>query len=141
MSSHTKIISSTPTITGAIALFTSIIYTSPILTFICLGLLFWGIILAYVRTEEYVKKALLDATVASQVATLNEIIQDMECEGNALYLPPKYFTDPEVNKVYIPKQRGAILPIPEQTHKQDPKFLIEVVEEPQGLILTPAGAP
>ena len=79
-----KIVYSTLIAAGAVVLTLSIIYTSSILALIGLGLVFWGIIFAYIRTEEYVKKALLDATVPPQIATLNEIIQELECEGNAI---------------------------------------------------------
>src|SRR3972149_178150 len=135
-----KIASSTLIATGAVALVISITYASSILAFIGLGLLFWGIIFTYIRTEEYVKKALLDATVSSQIATLNEIIQAMECEGTATYLPPKYFKNPEANKVYIPKPKGVTLPKPEQIQDQDPQFFIDLIENPPAVLLTPPGA-
>lgn len=140
MSAHAKLIYSTLIATGAVALATSIIYDSSILAFIGLGLLFWGIIFTYTRTEEYIKKALLDATVYSQLATLNEIIQELECKGNAIYLPPKYLRDPEAYKAYIPKQKEAELPTPEQTQTQEPQFFIDFIENPPAVLLTPPGA-
>jgi hypothetical protein len=135
-----KLTYSTLITTGAIALYISIIYTSSILAFIGLGLVFWGIVFAYIRTEEYVKKTLLDATISPQLATLNEIIQELECKGNAIYLPPKYFTDPEACKAYIPKQKGAKLPTPEETQELDPQFSISFIENPEAVLLTPPGA-
>jgi len=135
-----KIVYSTLIATGAVALATSIIYASSILAFIGLGLLFWGITFTFIRTEEYVKKALLDVTVSPQMAIINEIIQEMECEGNAIYLPPKYLSDPEAYKAYIPKQKEAELPTPEQTQKQDPQFFIAFIENPPAALLTPPGA-
>jgi hypothetical protein len=126
--------------TGAIALALSIIYASSILAFIGLGLLFWGIIFAYVRTGEYVKQALLDATASSQKATLNEIIQELQCKGNAIYLPPKYLSGLEANKVYIAKLKGTKLPTPEETQEQDPQFSISFIENPEAVLLTPPGA-
>ena len=139
MSAHTKLICSTLIATGAVALALSIIYISPILAFIGLGLLFWGITFTYIRTEEYVKKALLDATVSYQMATLNEIIQELECKGNTIYLPPKYLSDPEAHKAYIPKQKETGLPAPEQIQKQEPQFFIDFIEN-QAVLLTPPGA-
>lgn len=139
MSAHTKLIYSTLIATGAVALATSIIYTSSILAFIGLGLLFWGIVFAYIRTEEYVKKALLDATVPLQSATLNEIVQGMECEGKAVYLPPKYLSDPQANKAYIPKQKGAKLPKPEETQELGSQFSVSFLENPAAVLATPPG--
>jgi hypothetical protein len=131
---------STLIVTGAVALATSVIYTSLILALIGLGLVFWGIIFAYIRTEEYVKKALLDATIPLQLVTLNEIVQLMECEGNAIYLPPKYLSDPQANKAYIPKQKGAKLPTPNETQELDPRLSISFIENPAAVLLTPPGA-
>jgi hypothetical protein len=132
-----KITYSTLITTGAIALFTSILYASSILAFIGLGLLFWGIILTYVRTEEYTKKILLDTTTSSQQATLNHIMQELRYEGDAVYLPPKYFRNPETNKAYIPEQKNTRLPRPEQIQEHEQEFLIE---KPDGVLFTPPGA-
>jgi hypothetical protein len=126
--------------TGAIALTLSIIYASSILAFIGLGLVLWGVIFAYVRTEEYVKKVLLDATVPPQLVTLNEIVQLMGCEGNAIYLPPKYLSEPQASKAYIPKRKGAELPTPNETQELDPRFSITFIENPEAVLLTPPGA-
>ena len=132
-----KLTYSTLITTGAIALFTSIIYTSSILAFIGLGLLFWGIIFTYIRTEEYAKKILLDTTASSQQATLNHIIQELQYEGDAIYLPPKYFRNPETHKAYIPEQKNTQLPRPEQIQEHEQDFLIE---KPPGVLFTPPGA-
>lgn len=127
---------------GAAALTTSIIYsqvldTSQILAFIGLGLVFWGIILTYIHTEEYIKENLLDATTMSSLETINQIIQQMEYVGKAIHLPPKYFKEPETIKAYIPKQNELKLPTPEQIQKQENKLFIE---NPQCLLLSPPGA-
>jgi hypothetical protein len=122
---------------GAIALTVSIIYVSSILAFVGLGLVFWGIIVTYIQTEEYVKETLLQATVLSSLATLDQMTQEMNCTGKAVYLPPKYFTDPEASKVYVPKQKDGKLPTPEQIQNQETRFLIE---NPQGILVTPPGA-
>jgi len=122
---------------GAIALFESIHLTSSIFAFLGLGLLFWGILFLYIRTEEYTKKALLDALAYSQTAILNQIIEDMGYKGNAVYLPPKYFINPENIKVYIPKQNETLLPTPEQIQKQEKQAFIT---NPTGLLITPIGA-
>jgi hypothetical protein len=123
--------------TGAIAIFTSVIYSWSILAFIGLGLLFWGITFTYVRTEEYARKILLDTTASSQQATLNQIISELQYEGDVIYLPPKYFSDPETNKAYIPEQKNTPLPRPEQIQRQEQDF---VIEKPPGVLFTPPGA-
>jgi len=122
---------------GAVGLIASIFYTSQILAFIGLGLVFWGVIILYIQTEEYVKRSLLDTTTLPSLETLNKILQELDYKGKAVYLPPKYLSDPEANKAYIPKQKEGKLPVPEQTQKQETKLFLE---NPNGLLLTPPGA-
>ena len=122
---------------GAAAIIASIFYTSQILAFIGLGLTFWGVILIYIQTEEYIKEKLLDATALPPLKTLNQILKELDYKGKAVYLPPKYLTTPEENKAYIPKQEEEKLPTPEQTQKQETKIFLE---NPNGILLTPPGA-
>ena len=122
---------------GAIALFISVIYTSSILAFIGLGLLFFGITFTFVRSDEYVKKILLDTTVSSQQATLKHIIQELQYEGYIVYLPPKYFRNSEIHKAYVSERKNGPLPRLEQTRKNEQDFLIE---KPPGVLFTPPGA-
>jgi len=132
-----RLLSSILIILGAIALFISVVYTSSILALIGLGLLFFGITFTFVRSDEYVKKILLKTTVSSQQATLKHIIKELQYEGNIVYLPPKYFRDPEIHKAYISEQKGGQLPRLEQIQKNEQEFLIE---KPPGVLFTPPGA-
>lgn len=120
---------------GATALIIATIYGSQILAFIGLGLTFWGIILTYIQTEEYVKKALLDAAALPSLATLNQLIEELGYSGKAIYLPPKYLTDSESNKAYIPKNMEEKLPTPEQIQAKEKQLF----HENSGLLLTPPG--
>jgi hypothetical protein len=132
-----KLISSILVTTGTAALILSINYTSSILAFIGLGLVFWGITFIYIRPEEHTEKALLDATASPLLATLDQIMQEANYKGKAVYLPPKYFLNPEANKAYIPKKKDTKLPTPEQIQTQETQLIIE---NPQGILLTPPGA-
>ena len=121
---------------GTILLITSIGYNSSILAFIGLGLVFWGAILLYVRPKEYARKALLEAVLSPSLATLNQMIQDLAYKGDATYLPPKYFADPETSKIYVSKQESATLPGPEQIQNYENQPLARTS---QGLLITPPG--
>jgi len=123
-------------IVGSVALLTSIVYVSSILTFIGLGLVFWGALLLYIQPEQYTKKAILDATVIPPIATLNQIIQELDYKGKAIYLPPKYLKDPEASKIYISKHKDGKLPKPELTLKHENQLFFQ---NPQGILLTPPG--
>jgi len=122
---------------GAISLVASILSVSQILAFIGLGLIFWGAILTYIQTGEYIKENLLGATVLPSLSLLNQMIEELDYQGKAIYLPPKYLKDPEASKAYIPKQKDGKLPTPEQIQEREAKLFIE---NPTGLLLTPAGA-
>ena len=121
---------------GVTAILTSIAYTSSILAFIGLGLVFWGAILLYIKPEEYTKKVLLEAALSPSLTTLNEMIQEFAYKGDATYLPPKYFTHPGTTKIYVPKRKDASLPTPEETQKYENQ---PVARTTQGLLLTPPG--
>lgn len=122
---------------GAAILLISIIYNSSILAFIGLGLVFWGVLLLYIQPEEYTRKVLLDAAVKSSLKQLNQILQEVDCRGKAIYLPPKYFRNPETSKIYIPKEEDGKPPPPEHILQQENGIFIE---NSQGILLTPAGA-
>ena len=132
-----RLLSSILILLGAIALFISVVYTSSILALIGLGLLFFGVTFTFVRSEEYVKRILLKTTVSSQQATLKHIIKELQYEGHIVYLPPKYFRDPEIHKAYISEQKDGPLPTLEQTQNNEQDFLIE---KPPGVLFTPPGA-
>ena len=120
---------------GAIALITSIIYSSSILAFIGLGLVFWGIIIKYITTEQYVKKTLLDTTTLSSLKIIDEMLKELNYNSKAVYLPPKYLREIESNKVYIPKHKDTKLPTPEQILQEDKIF----IRNPEAIVLTPPG--
>lgn len=122
---------------GVLSLITSIIYNSQILAFIGLGLTFWGIILIYIKSEDYIKLSLLNATCLPTLETLNHIIDALGYTEKAVYLPPKYLKDPEDNKAYVPKNKGSSLPAPEQIQQAEYKVFIE---NPEGILLTPPGS-
>ena len=66
---------------GALALLFAIIWSLSVLALVGLGLVFWGIILAYVQTDEYTKKILLDETLTYQQLLLQQIINEQDRKG------------------------------------------------------------
>jgi hypothetical protein len=120
---------------GAIALITSIIFSSSIFAVIGLGLVFWGIIIKYITTEQYVKKTLLDTTTLSSLKIIDEMLKELNYNSKAVYLPPKYLREIESNKIYIPKHENIKLPTPEQILQEDKIF----IRNPEAIVLTPPG--
>lgn len=124
-------------IIGAAALIVSVIYASTILAFIGLGLTFWGAILLYIRDQEYTLRTLLDASSLPSLTIISQVIQELNYKGNAVYLPPKYFENPEITRIYISKQETTPLPKPEQIQKNRGRLLVRTPEGVLGVLLTP----
>lgn len=121
---------------GLIALAFSIIYASSILAFIGLGLTFWGALTLYIASEKYVKQTLLDHTITPSLTNLNQILTELKYQGKPVYLPPKYFKNPEITKVYIPKNKNTPLPTPETIQQQEHKTFLR---NPEAALITPPG--
>ena len=122
---------------GAAGLIAAIVYSSSIPALISLGLVFWGIIVSYIQSDEYVKKTILNSTSITLLTTLDETLRTLDCKGKAIYLPPRYLNDPESTKVYVPKLETGTLPSPDTTQKLE---MQPTQEGPQGFLITPAGA-
>jgi hypothetical protein len=129
-----KILSAAILLIGAITLFLSIYATSSLLAFTGLGLVFWGAILTYVRTDEYVKKALL--TASSPYPLINQAIRELGFKGAVIYLPPKYFKDPRRTKIFVARQEGIVFPKPEEVQEHEGLALSEIQG---GIIMDPLG--
>lgn len=121
---------------GTAALLNSIFYDMSILAFVGLGLLFWGMLFVYVHLEEYPKKTLIYAAVYPSTSTIDRLINEMEFKGTPVYLPPKYFTNPETTKAYIPKQIGTNIPSPTMIQEQESQT---ITHDPEGLLIAPPG--
>ena len=122
---------------GAASLLAAIVYSSSILALIGLGLVFWGIIVSYIQSDEYVKKTILNSTSITLLTALDETLRTLDCKGKAIYLPPRYLNDPESTKVYVPKLETGTLPSPDTTQKLE---IQPTQKSPQGILITPAGA-
>lgn len=122
---------------GTLLLALSILYGSSIPAFIGLGLIFWGTILLYIRSPKTKQAELTEIALTSPLSTVNQLIRELGFNGPALYLPPRYFRDPETSKVLISKQKSDRLPIPR--HVQDQENQPLTAESPS-LLLRPPGA-
>jgi hypothetical protein len=122
---------------GAAGLLVSIIYSSSIVAPIGLGLIFWGIIMFYIQSEEYVKKTVLNSTSTTLLTSLDEMLRSLDYKGKAIYLPPKYLNDAQSTKVYIPKLQNVALPSPDVTQELE---MQPTPKNAQGVLVTPPGS-
>lgn len=119
---------------GAMAIASSIFYTSSILAFIGLGLAFWGVLFLFIRPVRYVKSSLLDSTSFSSLVTVDRLIADLDCKGKGIYLPPRYLKGLKEGTVFISSKEDITVPTMEEVAKEK-VFL----KNPTGLCLTPSG--
>jgi len=120
---------------GAIAIASSVFYTSSILALIGLGLTFWGVLLLFVRPVRYVKSSLLDSTSFSSLVNMDRVIADLNYEGKGVYLPPRYLKGLKEGTVFISSSKKDItVPTLEEVNKEE-VFL----KNPAGILLTPSG--
>jgi phage FluMu protein Com len=129
-----EIIAYTMLVSGTVALVTSILYSSSTLAFSGLGLTFWGGLLLFIKPTKHVKASLLTPTVLSSLRTVNQIITEINFEGEPTYLPPKYLKTPKSSKVFISSKRTFTIPSAEEVAKGN--FLLA---NQQGILLIPPG--
>jgi len=132
----TKLTCGALTLTGATAIALSTYYNSSILAFIGLGLIFWGVILFYIRPEKYIMETLLDKTTLPSLSNLNQMIAELGFTSKGIYLPPRYFKNFETNKIYISAETHGELPSLEKTREDEDRIFIR---NPNGALITPPG--
>ena len=132
-----KVIPPTLSVLGIISLIYSVILSNSILALVGLGLIFWGIVFGYIRTEDYAKKTVMDLVISSQKSTINQILKQFSFSGKPIYLPPKYFKDSETSKAFIPKNQESPLPLINAVQEQENMLF---TNSPSGILLTTSGA-
>jgi hypothetical protein len=120
---------------GAIALVSSIAYSSSILAFIGIALTFWGVLFLFIKPARYVKASLLDSTTISSLTTIDHVISELNYKGKSIYLPPRYLKELKGGKVFIPSKKDIIIIPPIEEVAEEKVFL----KNPKGICLTPPG--
>jgi hypothetical protein len=129
-------------ISGVLSLVLSLTTESQILSFIGLGLTFWGALFIVITPRRFVEGSLLDATAISAYSTIDRMISDLKYKGKGYYTPP-YPKDvylPEHLKglkdmvVFISAENEADMPSIQELAES--KFLLQ---KPQGVLVTPPG--
>lgn len=95
---------------GVIALISSVVFTSSILTLLGLGLTFWGTLFLLVRPVTYVKSSLLDSTIMPSLTTLDRMLTQLNFQGNAVYLPPKSLKGSKEGTLFIAAKKKSAIP-------------------------------
>jgi len=114
---------------GAIALMTAVVYSTTVVAFIGLALIFWGALLLQIRPSGYLKADLLDPTALSPIMITDQLLSQLGYSGRGIYMRD----DKQETVVFVPAADGGELPSSSQLGKTT--FL----ESPKGVVLTPLG--
>jgi len=136
MRESSKVIGYTLLAFGMLSLILSIFYEHVIMAFIGLGLTFWGALLLFIRSEEYVKEKLLNSTMLPTLTDINQVFAELGYQGKGIYLPPKYFKNTGTSKVYITQNKNTDLLTPEEIQQHENKLFIK---NPEAALITPPG--
>jgi hypothetical protein len=115
---------------GGISLIMSIVFTSTVLAFIGLGLLFWGALLLFIRPRKYIRSDVMDSTALSSLATVDRVVRSLGYTQKGVYIP---LHNPEKTVAFISAQANSRLPATEQLEGQT------FVKDPDGIAMVPPG--
>ncbi|MGP8070528.1 MAG: hypothetical protein ACLP5V_11625 [Candidatus Bathyarchaeia archaeon] len=114
---------------GLVVLTASVLFASTILTFIGLGLAFWGMLAFFVQPQTYVKSDLMNATAQSSLKTIENMMMGMGYREKGVYIP----AGKEKVVVFVPFEPFSMLP--ESSVVEGETFL----KDPQGMLVVPPG--
>ncbi|MBN2604125.1 MAG: hypothetical protein JXA91_08345 [Candidatus Thermoplasmatota archaeon] len=121
---------------GVVFLLSSVLFSVTSLAFIGITLLFWAIIFLYIQPEKHIKKSLMDAVLAPQSLTINQLIRELGYKGKPIYLPSGYFKTINTNKLFLSKDDKTNLPPPGNSLNLENEILLT---NSKSLLLNPSG--
>jgi len=118
---------------GVIFLVSSIVFTSNILALLGLGLTFWGTLFLLIRPVTYVKSSLVDSSIMPSLVILDEMLTQLNYQGNATYLPPRSLKGAKKGTLFIAAKKESVMPAIEDIPQG------KVFINPDGMCLIPLG--
>jgi len=116
---------------GLSALAAAILFASTILTFIGLGLTFWGSLMFFIQPKNYVRSDLMNATAISSLKTIDKMMMGMGYREKGVYIQA-HESDKAV--VFVPSEPFSMIP-QISSFEEDRTFL----SDPAGLLVPPPG--
>jgi hypothetical protein len=114
---------------GLVVLTASVLFASTILTYIGLGLAFWGMIAFFVQPQKYVKSDLMNATAQSSLKAIDKMMVGIGYREKGVYIP----AGKEKAVVFVPLEPFSR--IPESSAVEGKTF----IENPRGMLVVPPG--
>ncbi len=115
---------------GAIALLGAVLYDVLTLTFVGLGLTFWGALFLFARPTGYVKKEILGSIVSS-LRAIDDLMVNLGYHEKGVYLADNRANDEVL--IFLPRRPLSAIPSP---HLLKQRMLID---NPEGIVLVPPG--
>ncbi len=115
---------------GAIALLSSLLFTSTVLAFIGLGLTFWAAVLFYIRPLRYMRSDLMDSIVLPPMQTIGRVMTALGYTEKAVYIPSE---NQDTTRIFVPSKPLTRIPRPESLEKET------FTRNPDGLVIFPPG--
>jgi hypothetical protein len=116
---------------GLGALVAAIVFASTILTFIGLGLTFWGSLMFFIQPKNYIRSDLMNATAISSLKTIDKMMIGMGYSERGVYIQAH---DSDKAVVFIPSEPFSMIPQLSGI-EEDRTFL----SDPAGLLVPPPG--
>ena len=140
-------------LSGLLSLVWSIYLGATALALVGLGLTFFGVLFLLLGPLRQLEDGLLFDTASSEYSTINRIINDLKCTGDAFYLPPSskstqnpanqknlkepvVFISPRMNALNLQSMNERALSMPSTEETSGGKFLLK---DRKGILVTPPG--
>lgn len=124
------------TFVGAAVLAGSMVFSSSVWAIVGLPLIFWGVILFFLKPTSLVKAELLDSSSYSLLENIRRLISEFGLKGKGVYLPPRYLKDLSSGLVFISGKDEVYVPSLEEVKEAEDKVFLK---NPDGVFLVPSG--
>jgi hypothetical protein len=94
---------------GAILFAISIDYSSFIIAFLSIALLFWGGLFLYIKPTNFVRQEVLLSNLLDTYSFYNKLIESTDYRGNPQYISPKTISNFRDVYIFIPKNNDDVI--------------------------------
>jgi hypothetical protein len=123
---------------GIVAFVVSILFSSPMICFVGLGLILWGTLFLLIVPQKHVEVSLLISTALPDYMTIDNMLKDFESCGIA------YYISSHQEDLHLSDSKGPLVFIPTKlaTRMTTTKDLIKadyLVDDSKAIVITPPG--
>ena len=112
------------------------VVSSSVWAIIGLPLIFWGILLFFLKPTSLVKADLLDVASYSLLENVRRLVSEFNLKGKGVYLPPRYLKDLSGGLVFISAKDEVYVPTLDEVGENEDKVFLK---NQKGGFLVPSG--